>query len=237
MDETPIRDYIFPLLRGKVKNNNVIEPEVIGTGFIIGQQGFALTAAHVIEQLTENLQTDNIIMALFVVNGKWQRIEIEKYEKHDTEDVGLLKLKDFNRKSFFVITDAIQHSSAEYNCWGYPREVAEELKHLQENAPQRPDLIYTQGYVRRRINNELYPTMIFRGKQFYELSETVGGGNSGAPLILKNSLGKSNSEVFGVYIGEKQNGNLSYGVRAEAFADWSPKILGQKIIDESKNIA
>jgi V8-like Glu-specific endopeptidase len=237
MNETPIVDYIFPLIRATVENNTVIESELIGTGFLIGENGYALTAAHVIEQLTEDIQTNNMVLALFLVKGKWTTVVIDSYEKHSSEDVGIIKLVDFKRKSFLRITDSIENASAEYNCWGYPHEVANELKKLDENAAQRPDLIYTQGYVRRRISNELYPTMIFRGKQFYELSETVGGGNSGAPLILRKSLGREHWLVFGVYIGEKSNGNISYGVRAEAFAHWTPTILGTTIINESKNIA
>ena len=54
-------------------------------------------------------------------------------------------------------------------------------------------------------------------------------------MILKKTIKKNPPlwEVFGIYIGEKQNGNIGYGVRAEAFADWSPQILGKKVIEEA----
>ena len=233
----PLRDYVFPLIKGKQKDNEIEAGKLIGTGFLIGKDGFAITAAHVIEQLLDGNGEEDVIIGLFVDNNKWIPIFIESYEKHDSEDVGIIKLKDFKRESFLKVIDAPQHSTCEYHCWGYPHEVAKELSKLYKNAPERPDLIFTQGYIRRRISRELYPTMIYRGTQFYELSETVGGGNSGGPLIIKSSIWKKHWEIIGIYIGEKEEGNLSYGVRAEAFSDWTPKILGRKVKEESNNVA
>ena len=231
-----VRDIIFPLIKAKKKNESIIAEELIGTGFLIGKDGYAITAAHVIDQLLDGNKEEDIILGLFVDNDQWVAVYIESYEKHDIEDVGILKFRTFKRESFLKINNLPQHSTCEYHCWGYPHEVAKELSKLYENSPERPDLIFTQGYVRRRISRELYPTMIFRGKQFYELSETVGGGNSGGPFILKNSVGKKHWEIIGIYIGEKSEGDLSYGVRAEGFANWTPKILGKSIIEESNNV-
>ena len=198
---------------------------------------FRFTAAHVIDQLLDGNKRDDVILGLFVDNNRWVAVFIENFEKHDTEDVGIIKFKTFKRESFLKINTTPQHLTCEYHCWGYPHEVAKELSKLEENAPERPDLIFTQGYIRRRISRELYPTIIFRDKQFYELSEIVGGGNSEVPIILKNSIGKKHWEIIGIYIGEKSEGDLSYAVRAEAFANWVPKILGKRIIDESNNVA
>jgi hypothetical protein len=232
-----IRDYIFPLLRARKNGQSIEAGELIGTGFLIGKTGFAITAAHVIEQLNDDIKEDELVIALFIENNQWIVVFVEQQEKHPSEDVGIIKLANFTRKSFLEINDAPQHSTCEYHCWGYPHEVAKELSKLYEDSPDRPDLIFTQGYVRRRISRELYPTMIFRGKQFYELSETVGGGNSGGPLILKNSIGKTNWQVFGIYIGEKNEGDLSYGVRADAFSLWIPQILNRTVKEESKDFA
>jgi len=232
-----IQDYIFPLIKSK---RNLIEGgyiyhELIGTGFFIGKNGFAITAGHVVDQLLENhnAETDAITI-LLQEYPNWLAFEIEKYEKHASEDVGIIKIKSEQEwNSILQVTDSPQNGSCEYNCYGYPHEIAKELQLLEENALDKPELIYTQGYVRRRISRELYPTMIYRGKQFYELSETVGGGNSGGPLILKTSIGKSKLEVFGIYIGE--NEKVGYGVRAEAFCDWIPDILGKTIKNEANN--
>lgn len=136
-----------------------------------------------------------------------------------------------------AISDSPQFSGCEYSCWGYPHETAKELKKLDENAMDRPELVFTQGYIRRRISRQLYPTMIFKGVQFYEVSETIGGGASGGPIILKTSFGRSVWKVIGIYIGEKEDGNIGYAVQAEAFAQWVPSILQKPIIVEGNNNA
>ena len=77
--------------------------------------------------------------------------------------------------------------------------------------------------------------MIFKGTQFYEVSETIGGGASGGPLILKSSVEQKTWKVFGMYVSEKEEGNVGYAVRAESFANWSPNILNRPIISEVGN--
>lgn len=232
-----IQDHIFPLIKSKrnLKNGGYIYHELIGTGFFIGKNGFALTAGHVIDQLLENHNNKTDAIAILLQKHRqWFTFEIEEYEKHPSEDVGLIKIKSTQKwSSIFRLTKEPQYPSCEYDCWGYPHEIAKELQLLEKTSLERPELIYTQGYVRRRISRELYPTMIYKGKQFYELSEIIGGGNSGGPLILKNSREKSQWKVFGIYIGE--NEKVGYGVRADSFFDWSPKILKNTLIEESNN--
>ena len=81
----PIRDYVFPLIKGKRKDNEIEAGELIGTGFLIGKDGFAITAAHVIEQLLDGNSEEDVIIGLSVVNDKWIPIYIESYEKHDSD--------------------------------------------------------------------------------------------------------------------------------------------------------
>ena len=235
-----IRDYVFALCKATkdINAKQYAYKELIGTGFLIGNNGYALTAAHVIEQLLEGKQSDeDVMVGLFQSNSEWHVFEIIEYEKHPSEDVGIIKIQGQGWKSFLTITDIPQNSTCEYHCWGYPHETAKELRKLDENALDRPELVFTQGYIRRRISRELYPTMIYRGIQFYEVSETIGGGGSGGPIILKNSVGKKVWQAIGIYIGEKEDRNIGYAVRAEAFANWIPKILKKPIIEEAKNDA
>jgi Trypsin len=232
-----VQDHIIPLIKSKknIQQNGFIYHELIGTGFFIGSKGYAITASHVIDQLLENHSGEtDAINVLLQKYPAWFAFEIDQYEKHPTEDVGIIKIKsDQQWRSNLVLLRDPQYACCEYNCWGYPHEIAKELQLLEHNAPERPELIYTQGYVRRRITRELYPTMLYKGKQFYELSEIVGGGNSGGPLIMSQSRGKTKWEVFGIYIGE--NEKVGYGVRAEAFCDWVPMILGKTLWEESSS--
>jgi len=235
-----IEDYVFSLAKAKraPSNSGYVYQELIGTGFFIGNNGFALTAAHVIDQLLEDLKPDeDVIVGMFNNDSDWFAFEITDYEKHSSEDVGIIKLQDQSWKSFLIINSSPQNSSCEYHCWGFPHETAKELKKLDKDALDRPELIFTSGYIRRRISRQLYPTMIFRGSNFYEVSETIGGGASGGPIILKSSVGKPSWEVIGIYIGEKEDGNIGYAVRTDSFADWTPSILKKSIIAESKTNA
>ena len=43
-----IRDYIFPIAPAKKNHEGIELKKVLGTAFLIGSQGFALTAKHVI---------------------------------------------------------------------------------------------------------------------------------------------------------------------------------------------
>lgn len=59
-----IQDYIFPLCKATKdsKTNQYAYKELIGTGFLIGNEGFALTAAHVIDQLLEDKKSEEDVM-------------------------------------------------------------------------------------------------------------------------------------------------------------------------------
>ncbi len=236
-----VRNHVFPLAKAvRTSKNEFSYRNLVGTGFLIGKRGFAITAAHVIDQLYTGKKSElDVIVGAFRKETHWMGVEITEFEKHPSEDVGILKMQlpMLYRKSFLAVTDAPQYASGQYFCWGYPHEVAKELKQLDPSAMDRPELIYTQGYIRRRISRELYPTMIYQGTQFYELSEIIGGGASGGPVILNSQPAAQIWQVIGVYIGEKAKGNISYAVRAEAFADWSPAVLGNSIAEERSDRA
>jgi hypothetical protein len=233
-----IRDHIFPLVKVKITESKYIEGlDLIGTGFLIGSRGHGLTAAHVIEQCFNELEKNEAVVAIFWnMFSEFVAFQVTAHEKHPTEDVGILKLSHDDFYSILEISDTYQNASCEYTCWGYPKEIAEEIKKLYKDAHQQPDLIYTQGYIRRRITRELFPTMIFRGTQFYELSEQVGEGNSGGPVIWRKSVGSHKWQIIGIDIGEKEEGKISYAVRADAFFGWRPTLLkGITVREESKS--
>jgi hypothetical protein len=230
-----ILDHIFPLAKAhSSKTGNTGGFELIGTAFTIGPRGYALTAAHVIDQCFNDLKENEQVVAIFWTSpSSYILFPISAHERHLTEDVGIIKLLPDDLHSFFEVSESHENASCEYMCWGYPHETADEIKKLDKDAHAQPELIYTQGYIRRRITRELYPIMIFRGTQFYELSEQVGGGNSGGPVFNKKASAHQKLwKVMGIYIGEKEGGQVSYAVRSEAFASWRPTLLGGKTIRE-----
>lgn len=225
-----IRDFVFPLVRATNESGTYTYKELIGTGFLIGRFGVALTAAHVIDQLWENLPTNGVVLAMFLRPAGWEIHEVSLKQKHPTEDVGVIKVDGIDPRPYFFV-DPMRHSFQErYYCLGYPKAVAREITRIRENAIEFPELIYTEGYIRRTISRELEHQM-YRGTSFYELSEVVGEGNSGSPIIVNYGITSSRPIVIGIYIGEKagENMNVSYAVRSESFFDWQPEDFGSTI--------
>ena len=163
---------------------------------------------------------------------RWAPIRIVAGEKHPQEDVAIVRLQKPPWSSWLTVTGSSGHQACEYDAWGYPVSVAESAATFEEAGLERPELIYTRGYVRRRISREL-PISIFRGSAFYELSQQGGAGCSGGPVIMRTSLGQSMWKVFGVYVAEAASPPVAYAVRSDSFHLWEPQIVGRSILAES----
>jgi hypothetical protein len=229
---------IIPLMRATYTNSSkkmIQIANLYGTAFLIGKQGYALTAGHVIDQLFDGLDTEKeaVITHIHNVYGVFI-FSIINAEKHPKQDVGLIKLNYEGFDSWLQIEPSKQNSSAEYHGWRYPIETAKEKAKLVEDHPPSPSLIFTKGYIRRTINREIYPTIIYSGNAYYEVSELGGGGYSGAPIINIQTVGRSKWKIIGVYVGEKSEApSVGYVIRSDSFYDWIPEILGCSILDES----
>ena len=166
-----IRDYVFPLCT--IANPDGEPPwrfeRFLGTGFVIGDRGFALTAAHVIPQSA----VARIAGAFVTQEGRWWAARIIAHEAHPTEDVSVVRLPGQPWKSFFRLTHTWEGASARYQMWGYPEDVAQEFEAVGR-VVDRPDLVYAEGYVRRRLAAHTIPSIL--GTEFFEVSEVVGPG-------------------------------------------------------------
>jgi len=223
-----IRDYVFPIASAEMRGDRIAVKQVLGTAFLIGSQGFALTAKHVIARSG----AERLIAIFALQSGGWFGYEITAREVHSTEDVALVKLDGAPWKSFFRLSNSVEHASCKYRLWGYPNDTTFELM-VSNQAVVRPDLIYNEGYIRRRFTGEL-PAI--QGTSFFELSEVAGTGASGAPVC---KITAPVWEVIGIYVGEKINDratSVSYAVREDSFRSWVPGILGKTILDESQNV-
>jgi hypothetical protein len=223
--DQPIRDYVLPLIEAR-KNGEVFEfKRFHGTCFLIGAEGYALTNAHVL-----GAEKENVLGVLNIPNDEWSFHEVTESETHPTEDVALLHIPTVSYPSFMKISSASEYSSFPYMQWSYPENVVGELEedgHIQN----RPDLVYLQGYIRRRMTDILIPGI--NSKSLYELSGAGSLGCSGSPVLATTST--QPWRVVGIFVGEKQtkldNGYaaVGYAVRSDAIYDWVPKILGKKI--------
>ena len=224
-----IRDYVFPIVPLVEESGEYHLKKFLGTGFLIGNRGFALTARHVVHDYGIG-----DIAAIFARGKKWTWFKIIEIEEHPEEDVALIKLSGNTWKSFFRLSNTIENASKEYSLFGYPGDAAYEFNKDGTIGFGAPDLVYNKGYIRRRLSKGLSIKGI-QGHSFFELSELAGTGCSGSPIFFVSR--PPNWDVIGIYVGERyyQRINVSYAVRQEAFSGWVPGILGCSVLEESGN--
>ena len=201
---------------------------MLGTAFLIGSQGLALTAKHVIL----GSEKESLIAVFALPEGGWFEYEIIAREVHESEDVALLRLEGDGWKSFLRLSNSAEFASCKYRLWGYPDDATFELVENGRVAP-RPDLVYNEGHIRRRYTGSL-PQI--KGNSFFELSEIAGSGASGGPIC---KFTHPVWDVIGIYVGEKINDratSVSYAVREEAFRNWVPTNLGKSVLEESQQV-
>lgn len=242
-----VRDMVFPIIHAKKVDGGIEMVSFLGTGFLVGSKGYALTAAHVMEV---DKVKDHAVVGMFVQKetGKWTVWNADLCDVHPSEDVALLKMRnDHWEEAAFKVSFEKQFSAFEYKLFGYP--YANLYEDADARAPDgrvlgRPDLIYSAGHIRRRTNFSL-PGI--RGRCFYELSQPVGSGCSGSPIFTVR--GRS-WEVVGIYVADKSEsvsfyklnenldqeletiefpGALAYAVRLDDLSDWKPKVLNDHL--------
>jgi len=201
----------------------------LGTGFFVGQQNMGLTAGHVLSKA-------NFPCAALVLNlGQWRVFEIGIVRIHPHEDVAAFEVAPPSAgRSWNSIAEGADldvRSSCPYQLWGYPEDAYFDLG-PDGSAVMRPDLVYSEGHVRRGLDGvSLDP---IRGKRFIELSQVAGPGCSGSPVFSKR--GGSIWRLAGVYVGERVNDrstSVGYAVPVKPIAEWRPDILrGRSVAEE-----
>jgi len=221
-----IRDYVFPLCIAAKSKDGIEFKKFLGSGFLIGKNSFAITAAHVLDDV------EGDVYAMFIDDkNQWLAFDICDKEMHPEEDVALIKINYQPLNSFFCLNNVHETQGLEYRQFAYPDDMMYELEAFGR-ATGRPDMIYLQGYIRRRTN---HPIPYMRGESFFELSQIGGAGCSGSPIFKIDQL--KNWRVVGVYVGERLNDrgtSVSYAVREDAIRDWIPAILGHSLLIEAQ---
>ncbi|MCG7394350.1 serine protease [Microvirga sp. ACRRW] len=215
--EQYVRDVIVPIAEVELQHDELAYKRLCGTGFVIGRSKYLLTAAHVLENV-------EFAVGMKTKEGNWFSIEIEIAAQHPSEDIVICAIKDDQFfESWLRLDGNHYHQACEYHIFGYPDDVLYEAdqRGIDGRILQRPDLIYTKGYIRRRFSSKL-PGL--RGQSFFELSDPAGAGCSGAPLVMGFD---TPWRVAGIYVGERtteQAGRAlrerGYALRIEAVTDW-----------------
>ncbi|MEU4918934.1 serine protease [Streptomyces parvus] len=208
LPDDKIINFVMPVVRIERKADGDIGYKgMLGSCFLIRKTGgIALTAHHVVA----GIEIGSAAVLFLDTKGQWQAVLIKDVRKHPSQDVAMIVLESEHEfPSPLSLSREEHYASMPYMLWGYPAAVLHEVV-VNDRAGERPDLVYDEGYVRRRISWEL-PTI--RGSRFLELSTVSGGGCSGAPVISRRPVdaGQEIWQVIGVYVGERRAGDLAVG--------------------------
>ncbi len=221
-----IRDYIFPIMNMQLSDGGVALTNFLGSGFFIGNRSLPLTAAHVLKG------AGSPGIAMCAVDNSWTAFEIQEWEKHPEHDVAVLRIGTQEGRQWNSIVEGTvaetPTGSLRYHQWGYPDDVFWEIVE-NDRTVARPDLVFVEGHVRRRIRNVEIPRV--SGSLFVELSTVAGPGCSGSPVFGKIP-GRATFSLAGVYLGEKLNDrstSVGYALPVDAFVDWEPALLGRTV--------
>jgi hypothetical protein len=149
--EGVVRDYVFPLLHAEAdEEGGHSYRALLGTGFFVGGNGFALTAAHVARKITDlsRAAKSGAVGAFVSEDGSWWSAQVMDVECHPTEDVALIRLDDTQQSwkpSIVVLAGTDVRSSSHYMQWAYPMDVIYDIVD-QGVAKPTPDLVYFEGY-------------------------------------------------------------------------------------------
>jgi len=194
----------------------------LGTGFLAGEPARAFSVSHVLR----SARPGHAAVGLFVSNvggiDYWLAYPITDVRHHPREDVCQFQVTSLTPSdppltTFLRVRPSHELATFQYCLWGYPEDTYYELG----SGTHRPDLIYTEGHVRRFLRDVPLPGI--RGSMFLELSTVAGAGCSGSPVIARSSIGHDEWAVVGVYIGERINDratSVSYAAPFEAVHDW-----------------
>lgn len=220
-----IRDFVFPLFDSTRSAEGLAITRFLGSGFFVGSQNLAMTARHVLAGAEEPV-------AGLVRGASWEAFSVLETADHPTEDVTIFRLQPPSStnawKSISRASAEWVGSSAPYMLWGYPLDAATEL--VENGFVQlRPDLVYSEGHVRRRLSRVPLPGI--RGNHFLELSTVAGAGFSGSPVYLRRPAERW--DLIGVYVGEKVtegHGGVGYAVRLSELSDWQTGLAGGSVM-------
>lgn len=195
-----IEDHVVPLAR-------VIDAEVriLGSAFLIGPRGYALTARHCVPDDITHFKV------LFGTDRGVTAVEpIAQIEHHPTEDVSLLKFTTVDAWLGMLRLNAEpRNPGEEFEAWGYP-QVTYNSRVVEGKVRESPQMVYDRGYIRRRRDDPHLPNV--RGKFLYELSTRPGAGYSGSPICAYDPRGSKSWSVIGIYIGEQGSGQTHLDV-------------------------
>jgi len=218
------RDVFFPIIQCE-RDERKKEPrfkKFLGTGFLIGDNGFLMTATHVIKSFEIKE-----LYALSVMNQKWFLLSFCNKIDHSIEDISMLKIQVTSKlpkmwSSFVVPANSWEGPSLHFELWGYSNITA-----YQYTNCFQPQLCYEEGYIVKRLTDPENPNPLLKGKNFFETNLVGYKGYSGSPIISRTrKRSDAKWEMIGIYLGDYTttigDEKLARGIicREDGIRDW-----------------
>ncbi len=242
-------EWIFPICELSVKFNNTADiVRFHGSGFFIGNEGYFLSAKHVIntDDLLKETQS-NIFSAFISSNVNIDSREMKKIiaiEEHPKYDICIGKI-NHNPSPFFDSIDQDAYGWEDAHCFGYPEDLNINHEQLYTFSPQ-----HLKGYITRRVSENDLPGI--NVPPSHVLSFPIPKGVSGSPIFRigknKSLLGialASHDSILANYetseyeddkekFTEKivQVTQVGVSARIHEFRDWKPSILNGKALKD-----
>ena len=244
-------EFVFPIceLKPSLESGTFQIAHFLGTGFSIGDNGFFLSAAHVIDSaVIECAPKENIIVAMTqrLNDGKreWLPVKILKVESCKGRDLVIGKL-EASLPKFFSAQNSDAYGWEDVHIFGYPDS---RKKGVDGNFELNS--IFLKGYITRRL--EAQHVSIPTWANSYELNFAIPLGVSGSPVFR---LGADHS-LIGIALGSvdfttslyeytevdkdkgtyrestKQVQQFGVAIRIYDALDWKPEITGRKCLGE-----
>ena len=244
-------EFVFPIceLKPSLEPGTFEIAHFLGTGFSIGDNGFFLSAAHVINSaVIDAASQENVIVAMTkrLNDGqrKWFPVKILKVESRKGRDLVIGKL-DASLPKFFSAENSDAYGWEDVHVFGYPDS---RKKGLDGNFEFNP--IFLKGYITRRL--EAQHVSLPTWTNSCELNFAIPLGVSGSPVFRQGS----DHSLIGIALGsvdfttslyeytevDKDKGTYrentkqvqQFGVAMRIYdaLDWEPEITDGKSLRE-----
>ena len=225
---------VFPIVTGDREAEGQIRyTGLVGTGFPISVDSWCLSASHVFDGVA------GVCFACFPQDTAFRGYEITDIEHHPRADLVLFRVVGRHMQSIAGWSPGLCHASREFTTMGYPTHLLKD--HGRPSGVfgavlDRPELIIAKGHFRRRLT---YRLPGFKGNSFAEMSEWLGEGSSGGPVIDQTT-----GKLLGLYLGYRTEkvtdergpaqtvGARGIMLRIDEYVDWAPKVLGYQTLGD-----
>jgi hypothetical protein len=191
-DKYSYQHIVFPISIYSLKEDEVEFVRFLGSGFFIGNEGYFLTAKHVLNNSVFKELKEGEFIGIQFYNDGFRIFKVDEIEEYGEQRVdlaiGLVKDHKVEHPHFFSIEkDNQPHILVDFQSYGYPNYLVKEI-------PTQGQVL--KGYINRiSLKNDNIGTFE-NAPASYILSSAIPSGMSGSPIYTTNPV-----RLIGVCLG------------------------------------